>query len=95
MPSPCDMIRHCVDYHQNVRVQVYNITHELNCKKMWFCYHQTYNNVRDFQANLLTKVCNDVETEPELQPLSGEHISGLTGDEARPNIRAQGIWRPG
>ena len=31
----------------------------------------------------------------KLQPLSGEQTSGLTGDEARPDIRARGIWRPG
>ena len=37
----------------------------------------------------------DVESEPELQPLNGEEINGLTGDEARPDIKARGVWRPG
>ena len=71
-----------------------NVTHALNCKKGGFVIIR-HNNVRDFEANLLRKVCNDVETEPKLQPLSGEQTSGLTGDEARPDIRARGIWRPG
>ena len=74
--------------------QVYNVTHVLNCKKGGFVIIR-HNNVRDFEANLLRKVCNDVETEPKLQPLTGEQTSGLTGDEARPDIRARGIWRPG
>ena len=54
-----------------------------------------HNNIRDFEANLLHKVYNDVETEPSLQPLNGEHINGLTGDESRPDIRARGVWRNG
>ena len=74
--------------------QLYNVTHALNCKKGGFVIIR-HNNIRDFEANLLRKVCNDVETEPKLQPLSGEQTSGLTGDEARPDIRARGIWRPG
>ena len=50
-----------------------------------------HNNVRDFEANLLRKVCNDVELEPPLQPLTGEIATGLTGDEARPDIRAKSL----
>ena len=40
-------------------------------------------------------MCNDVETEPPLQPLDGEIINGLTGGEARPDLRARGFWRHG
>ena len=54
-----------------------------------------HNNIRDFEANLLRKVCVDVETEPQLQPLDEENIIGLTGDESKPDVRARGIWRPG
>ena len=46
-----------------------------------------HNNVRDFEANLLKNVCNDVEIEPKLQPIEN--------DEARLDIRARGFWRPG
>ena len=42
---------------------------------------------------MLKQTCNDVETEPPLQPLEGEAITGLTGEEARPDIRARGFWR--
>jgi hypothetical protein len=53
-----------------------------------------HNNIRDFEANLLTQVRTDVEKEPPLQPLSGETIVGATEDGARPDIRARGFWRP-
>ena len=46
------------------------------------------NNVRDFEANLRKVIYNDVEVEPELQPILTEKLDGLTGDIARPNIRA-------
>ena len=46
-----------------------------------------HNNIRDFEANLLRKVSVDVETEPQLQPLDGENIIGLTGDDSKPDIR--------
>ena len=55
-----------------------------------------HNELRDFEANLLNKVCNDVEIEPKLQPLEGEQMTASTidGDEARLDIRARGFWRP-
>ena len=49
-----------------------------------------HNNIRDFEANL-RKIYADVETEPPLQPLDGEIVNGLTGDD----VRAKGVWRPG
>ena len=49
-----------------------------------------HNNIRDFESNLIRKVCNDVETEPSLQPINGENVTGLTGDEAKPDVRARG-----
>ena len=72
----------------------FDINHALNCKRGGFVIMR-HNNIRDFEANLLHKVYNDVETEPSLQPLNGEHINGLTGDESRPDIRARGVWRNG
>ena len=38
---------------------------------------------------------NDVEIEPALQKITNEKIPGNTNDEARPDIRARGVWRPG
>ena len=56
-----------------------------------------HNNIRDFEANLLSKVCNDMEIEPPLQPITTEKLpnSALKGDEARPDVRARGFWRKG
>ena len=43
----------------------------------------------------MRKVCHDVRTEPKLQPVDGEVIDSLDGDEAKPDIRARGFWRKG
>ena len=74
--------------------QQFNLNHALNCKRGGLVIIR-HNNIRDFEANLIRQVCNDVETEPPLQPLDGEIINGLTGDEARPDLRARGFWRHG
>ena len=36
--------------------------------------------IRDFTANLLTEVCSDVCIEPELQPITGEALTGATSN---------------
>ena len=53
-----------------------------------------HDNIRDFEANLIRKICNDVEVEPSLQPLAGEIIRGEKGDDARADVRGRGVWRP-
>ena len=56
----------------------------------------SHNNVRDFEAEMLSKIVNDVEAEPELQLVTGEIIKGLSGNASRPDIRARGVlWRAG
>ena len=69
--------------------QNFNVTHAMNCKKGGFVIIR-HNELRDFEANLLNKVCNDVEIEPKLQPLEGEQMTASTidDDEARLDIRA-------
>ncbi len=56
-----------------------------------------HNDIRDLIANLLRRVCNDVETELMLQPTRRETMSRSTinGNEARLDIRARGFWRRG
>ena len=54
-----------------------------------------HNNLKDFKADMLSKMVNGVETEPELQPVTGEIIEGLSRNVSRPNIRARGVWRAG
>ena len=74
--------------------QSFNVNHAMNCKRGGFIIMR-HNNIRDFEANLMRKVCNDVETKPSLQPINGENVAGLTGDEANPDVRARDVWRPG
>ena len=74
--------------------QKYDVNHALNCKRGGFVSIR-HNNIRDFEANLLRKIHNDVETEPLLQAVNEELITGLTGVESRPDIRARGVWRSG
>ena len=52
-----------------------------------------HNNIRDFEANLLKTIQNDVEIEPALQELDNERVDGHTGDETRLDKRAQGVWQ--
>ena len=42
-----------------------------------------HNEVRDLTADLLTEVCHDVEIEPRLQELTGEHLSLRTANMYR------------
>ena len=53
-----------------------------------------HNDVRDLTAKLLSEVCHDVQTEPHLQPLTGEILrykSAVHEDDARVDIRAAGF----
>ena len=59
--------------------------HALNCKKGGFVTMR-HNNIRDFTANILSEVCNDVALETLLTPLSGEVFNKKsTTTEARQN----------
>ena len=82
MPSQCP-------YGQN-----YDVTHAMNCKRDGFIIMR-HNNVWDFEVNLLKATLNDVEVEPKLQKIDNDDLNGLTGDDARPDIRARGMWRQG
>ena len=66
--------------------QAFDTNHAMNCKKGGFVTIR-HNNVKDFEANLLKTVCNDVEIEPKLQPIEN--------DEVRLDIRARDFWRRG
>ena len=54
-----------------------------------------HNEIRDTFANLMKDVCFDVELEPKLQTLEGETFDNkttTTEDEARLDIKANGLW---
>ena len=73
----------------------FNLTHTLHCAKGGYT-HIRHNEIRDTSANLMNEVCHDVEIEPKLQPLQGESFvnnSTTTEDEARLDIKANGLWR--
>ena len=72
--------------------QKFNVTHALNCKKGGFVIMR-HNNIHDFEANLLRIVHNDVEVEPQLQQVHNEQFNGFKEDNARPDIKAKGVWR--
>ena len=63
------------------------------CKKGGFII-QRHNELRDFEADLLSMVCNDVEIEPQLQDVTGEQLSSGSNlaKEARLDIYARGFW---
>ena len=74
--------------------QKFDMNHAMNCQRGGFVIMR-HNNLRDFEANLLKSMHNDVEIEPSLQNITNEQITGNTNDEARPDIRARGVWRAG
>ena len=74
--------------------QKYNVTHALNCKKGGFATKH-HNNLTDFEVDILSKIVDDVETKPKLQPVTGEIIERLSGNASKPDIRARGVWRAG
>ena len=79
---------------QNTRERDFKLTHALHCAKVGYT-HIRHNEIRDTFANLMNEVCHDVEIEPKLQPLQGEsfvNISTTTEDEARLDIKANGLW---
>ena len=76
--------------------QQFTMTHAMNCKRGGFI-NIRHNEIRDFEASLLSKVCTDVEVEPPLTPLQNELLNNgaIKGDDARLDVRARGFWRRG
>ena len=72
----------------------FTVEHALSCPTGGFPTLR-HNEVRDFTANIMTEVCHDVCTEPQLQELSGETLhlaTSIRDDGAHVDIRAQGFW---
>ena len=67
--------------------------HQMTCCQGGFISHR-HNELRDLTAALMKKICTDVSTEPELQPVSGEDLprSANAADATRLDIRARGFW---
>ena len=72
----------------------FDVNHAMICPRGGFPTLR-HNEVRDLTADLLTEVCHDVEIEPQLQELTGEHFSlrtANTEDGARLDVKARGFW---
>ena len=75
----------------------FGLQHALSCKKSGFVTIR-HNQVRNITATLLNEICNDVQIEPQLQGLSGEHFDAKTAnkhEDARLDISARGFWCSG
>ena len=75
----------------------FNVIHALSCKKGGFV-SKRHDNIKDFLTILLNKVCVDVQSEPQLIPVTKEHMklkTANTNDESRLDIKARGFWRRG
>ena len=55
---------------------------------------QRHNELRDLEAELLSTVCSDVETEPALQDISGEQLNRGSNrvQDTSLDIHARGFW---
>ena len=80
-PSTCE----CGDF--------FGVDHAMVCRHGGFIF-QRHDGLRDLEAEMLNKVCNDVQIEPVLQEISGEELtpSANKAADARLHIRARGFW---
>ena len=59
----------------------FTVEHALSCPRGGFPTIR-HNEIRDVTASLLTEVCHDVMIEPNLQPLTGEALTGAASNTA-------------
>ena len=72
----------------------FSIEHALSCPKGGFPSIR-HNEIRDLTASLMTEVCNDVQLEPDLHPLTEEQLTYTTAnveDGARLDTATNGFW---
>ena len=72
----------------------FDIQHALTCKGGGFIEIR-HNDVRDFTAEVLNEICQDVAIEPLLTPLTGERFTYKTANtdaNARLDVSARGVW---
>ena len=69
----------------------FTVDHSQNCMKGGFIIHR-HNEMEVLWERECKKVFADVSLEPHLQPLEGEEIGGIVGDEARSDVRVRGFW---
>ena len=74
----------------------FNEIHALNCYNGG-CINMRHDDIRDLTAEFISEVCNDVASERDLTPLSGEQLppQTLLDDSARCDISARSFWMRG
>jgi len=72
---------------------IFNVDHAMIWKRGGFII-QRHNELWDLEAELLSMVCNGVETEPVLQDITGEELNrgANTAADARLDIVARRFW---
>ena len=96
--TKCEFVRYGWD-PKNLSVKFprgepFTVAHSLQCGKGGYPLMR-HDEIHDTFAKIMKDVCFDVEVEPKLQKLkrqSFEHKSTCTEDEARLDIRANGLW---
>ena len=69
-----------------------SVDHTLNCKLGGYVTMR-HNNIRNFEASLLSDICKDVKIEPELLPIGDNSTnSSNSAEKARLDVSAIGIW---
>ena len=74
--------------------EVFTVDHSMICKLGGFII-QRHNELSNLEAELLSTVCSDVETEPVLLDVSGEQFKSRGSNkaqDARLDIHARGFW---
>ena len=75
----------------------FTVDHSMICKRGGYVT-QRHNELRDTTNQMMSEVCKNVESEPVLQPLTGEkfkHSTAITKDNARLDLSADGFWTRG
>ena len=72
----------------------FDADHALTCLKGGFI-HRRHNRIRDVVAKTLNGISSEVQTEPQLQPLTGETLptSANKENDARLDIAARSFWQ--
>ena len=70
------------------------VDHAMICQR-GVLVSQRHNEIRDLQAELFDVVCDDVQVEPVLQPVTDEELARGTNqapDDARLDVHCRGFW---
>ena len=72
---------------------IFTLDHAMICQRGGLII-QRHNKIRDLQAELLDMVCNDVQVEHALQPITGEELARGTyqAPDARLDVHCRGFW---